>query len=448
MVRRILFPLLLLQLALPALALASTTYYVDCSAGNDSNPGTSVSAAWSTVTKVNSVAYSPGDTILFKKGCTWTDAYLYTTSSGLAGSPITFGAYGSGAQPIFSGQTYGLYVHSSYVTIDGLHFSHATTMGIISGNANITGVVVENSTVDYSTKSGIFLYGNAPGSYTVGNFTFLHNIVANNGTTTDDQGIYIDNSNNNILDGNTWDSNAGYGVQIQDSSDNNTVRYNYFHNNGFAGSWGGALTIYNNQTSVYHLPTGNQIYGNVSNGDRYGLLVGGTTATVNNTVVNNTFYGNQYGLIIQSGITFGTFKNNIVWSTNTAYPLDVTGSVSSDYNIVGPAHSGFIQWNGSSYDSLGTYSSATGNDSHSKASDPLFVNSSSANFTLQSTSPAIDAGVNAGTAYQMELDPTSTFPWTTLNENSYGKGWDIGAFIFTGTGTAPNPPTGLIGTVN
>jgi len=42
-----------------------TTYYVSPS-GNDDNSGTSPSEAWKTIDKVNSVTFSPGDSILFE----------------------------------------------------------------------------------------------------------------------------------------------------------------------------------------------------------------------------------------------------------------------------------------------------------------------------------------------------------------------------------------------
>jgi len=437
---------LALFITLPALA---STYYVDCNAGSDSNAGTSITAAWRTVGKVNSVSFVPGDNILFNKGCTWTDAYISTSQSGTAGSPITYSSYGTGAQPTISGQTYGVYIHSSYVVIDDFHLTLAGEMNVIAGNANISHVTVQNCLIDHATKSGIFLYGNASGNYTVGYLTFRNNTISHNGSTADDHGIYIDNSSNNLVESNTWDSNIGYGVQIQDSSDNNVVRYNYLTNNGWGDSahqWGGAITIYNNQVGTFHLPTGNQIYANVSNGDRYGMLAGGNSATASNTVANNTFYGNQYGVVVHDGANFGTFKNNIVWGSSTSYALYVTGSFTSDNNIVGPVHSGFIYWN-ASYSTLAAYSAAAGNDSHSKESDPLFVAPASANFTLQSNSPAIDQGANLGTTYQMDLNPTGAFPWSTANESSYGSAWEIGAFVYVGGGSAgggsPDPPTGL-----
>src|SRR6516225_9675489 len=79
----------------------ATTYYIDNS-GNDSNPGTSASAPWQTVAKVNNSVFQPGDTISFKRGGLWREG-LAPRSGGTASSPVTFTAYGTGALPILSG---------------------------------------------------------------------------------------------------------------------------------------------------------------------------------------------------------------------------------------------------------------------------------------------------------------------------------------------------------
>ena len=46
---------------------SAATYYVSNS-GNDSNPGTSESLPWQTLTKVNTMSFKAGDQILFKRG--------------------------------------------------------------------------------------------------------------------------------------------------------------------------------------------------------------------------------------------------------------------------------------------------------------------------------------------------------------------------------------------
>lgn len=77
-------------------------YYVDSANGNDSNNGTSESAAWKTIAKVNASSFAPGDHILFNRGDTWRDL-LAISSSGTAEDPIVIDAYGSGAAPVISG---------------------------------------------------------------------------------------------------------------------------------------------------------------------------------------------------------------------------------------------------------------------------------------------------------------------------------------------------------
>jgi hypothetical protein len=93
--------MLLLLLALPARA---TTYYV-AAAGSDANSGTSSGSPWQTIAKVNGATFSPGDSILFNRGDAWYGTALTVPSSGSSGSPITFGAYGTGANPILKGST-------------------------------------------------------------------------------------------------------------------------------------------------------------------------------------------------------------------------------------------------------------------------------------------------------------------------------------------------------
>ena len=76
----------------------STVYYVSSSSGNDTNPGTSVSSAWRSLDKVNSFTPKPGDQILFKRGDSWAGT-ITVRASGTSGSPVVYGAYGSGDKP-------------------------------------------------------------------------------------------------------------------------------------------------------------------------------------------------------------------------------------------------------------------------------------------------------------------------------------------------------------
>jgi hypothetical protein len=79
-----------------------STYYVSNPGGDDGNSGLSELLPWLTVNKVNISSFSPGDSILFKRGSTWREQ-LTVPSSGSAGNPITFGTYSTGAKPRITG---------------------------------------------------------------------------------------------------------------------------------------------------------------------------------------------------------------------------------------------------------------------------------------------------------------------------------------------------------
>ena len=81
----------------------ATTYYVSHQ-GRDRHTGTSPQQAWRTLAKVNAMmkSFRPGDVILFRRGDRFAGQLIVTTS-GAAGQPITFGAYGTGDRPIIDG---------------------------------------------------------------------------------------------------------------------------------------------------------------------------------------------------------------------------------------------------------------------------------------------------------------------------------------------------------
>lgn len=74
----------------------AVTYYVS-NVGNDANSGSSESAPWRTIAKVNSAALNSGDVILFRRGDTFFGQLIPSRSY------ITFDAYGVGAKPVISG---------------------------------------------------------------------------------------------------------------------------------------------------------------------------------------------------------------------------------------------------------------------------------------------------------------------------------------------------------
>src|SRR6267154_438876 len=86
----------------PLLPTRAATYYVDAEHGSDSNNGTSPTAAWKSINKLNQQKFLPGDAIFFRRGQIWREQ-LNLQSSGEVQRPITIDAYGEGSLPEISG---------------------------------------------------------------------------------------------------------------------------------------------------------------------------------------------------------------------------------------------------------------------------------------------------------------------------------------------------------
>jgi len=78
------------------------TYFVDASGGNDANNGLSENTPWRTFANINNKSFSPGDSILLRRGRAWTGT-IELNGSGAPGDPIVLGSYGTGAKPIVNG---------------------------------------------------------------------------------------------------------------------------------------------------------------------------------------------------------------------------------------------------------------------------------------------------------------------------------------------------------
>jgi parallel beta-helix repeat protein len=86
----------------PLLPARAATYYVDAEHGSDSNNGTSPTAAWKSINRLNQQKFLPGDAIFFRRGQIWREQ-LNLQSSGEVQRPITIDAYGEGSLPEISG---------------------------------------------------------------------------------------------------------------------------------------------------------------------------------------------------------------------------------------------------------------------------------------------------------------------------------------------------------
>ncbi len=78
---------------------AGRNYYIDSISGDDENDGLSPEGAWKTIPRLNAEAFSAGDSILFKRGCSFSGGFQ-TKGSGTKEKPITVSAYGEGSDPV------------------------------------------------------------------------------------------------------------------------------------------------------------------------------------------------------------------------------------------------------------------------------------------------------------------------------------------------------------
>lgn len=100
------------------------TYYLDATAGNDTNSGTSAEEAWQSLDKVKQLTLNAGDKLLLKRGETF-HGQLEITGKGTATDRIVIDAYGEGEKnPCIMGHDTSRYAarvyNSDYVTIQNL----------------------------------------------------------------------------------------------------------------------------------------------------------------------------------------------------------------------------------------------------------------------------------------------------------------------------------------
>ena len=128
--------MLLLTLPLAGTAAAtdtSKTYYINSALGSDENDGLSPDTPFLSAAKISALSLAPGDSVLFKKGCTFICENLTLTISGTKEKPIVISSYGEGEKPRLTalGNTEVLRLFDcSFVTVSSLEITAPTGGGI------------------------------------------------------------------------------------------------------------------------------------------------------------------------------------------------------------------------------------------------------------------------------------------------------------------------------
>ena len=276
----------------------SATYYVDSQEGNDSNDGTSAASAWRSLAKINSGKFSPGDSILLRRGSVWREVMNFP-SSGSDNGAITIDAYGTGDLPIISGadlvasdawtaanaSTPNIFqaqitVQPNVVVFDGARGTKKSQLseltsprdwywgsstlyvfspgspaatyshpGIESGarpsGINLTGrshITVKNivvsgaNAVPYSEGAGIWAVTNHLDGPTPANLEISHVTVSNGAG----DGIHIENAEHTLIDSSAVHDNDGAGIELYHSNGkfpitSGTITNNDVHHNSYNG---------------------------------------------------------------------------------------------------------------------------------------------------------------------------------------------------------------------
>ncbi len=441
-------------------------FYV-ATTGNDSDPGTEA-LPWKTLAKAGSTALA-GDTVYIRAG-TYNET-LTVTHSGTPGAMITFKAYpGDECQGEYGGVktsssvildgenefTIGVRIYpESYIRIEGFEITGYTWLETIyvnpyAGTANSNIEIVNNYIHD---NNGYAIHARGGGA-SVSNLLIENNEMSNNGEAA----IFLA-ADGALIKGNNIHYNEGDGI---DGGGNNIVIennkfYNQFHTDkhqdGLAISgMTNSIIRYNiiyDFTQLIYFPLSDEpnrrienveIYGNVLWTDKYWVDAGSVAPGISiraeedtATVINVDIHSNTIGWVglqsIQVYAGASTTVSDINIRNNILYgQLEISGTavgkVDSDYNLFyGVGMPGF-------------------EGSHSFVANPELVSydgqdSTSFDFHLQSTSPAIDSGANLSSLFVL--------PTPFLDIDGYGRprngSFDIGAYEYVSGPVDTSPPS-------
>lgn len=455
-------PLALLALALAGAAWAgparAATYYVS-PGGSDANAGTSTSAPWQSVARVDAASLAPGDVVRFAGGASYP-GLLQPRGSGAAGAPITFTSYGSGSPNLTGGIALA---SQSWLTFDGLRVdtgawsTSGTTRGITtsSSGAGVTDLVVRNctfanvamglliqnrndarwtvtdSTIQYTRDSGILIYDpNAPNELGGGPMTFAHDQILDTG-----------------LDGSiTWYKHGVYDIGHDIVWRDDTIRR--FADGGISlrarGNTLEGNTIADGPYAIYYSPydttpgTTTIAYNKLSNVSAAGIEIAASAVSTDVEsflIADNTIVATGSAAGIRLLGTNGSVKvaNNVVTvQDGPAFRADSrpAGGISEradDWFRAGGTPT--WGWLGGVYSSLAAYQAASGLGAGDGVADPLLAS----DLSLGSGSPAVDRGVT-------DVDPSLTYVGDCSGARYHycGAGVDEGA-VESGAAASSSP---------
>lgn len=394
------------------------TYYVDCIKGLDSQDGLSPNRAWKSLQKANTAVLSARKSLLLKKGCTWQEP-LVISSSGSSTQNIIIGAYGDGDMPVIQNSMSNVVtIKGSYITIQNIHAKVVATnfdTGCLNNpKGEISGFIFEPNS-SYNTLQNSKATGAYAGVFIKNNSH--HNKIQNN-QFIDNNMMYLDSASDN--------DHGAFGVLLW--GDDNEISYNFIRGSTACSydylTDGSAVEVYGGQRNIikHNKAYDNEAFtelGNFRSSENiyaYNLVISSLprsyflitrgiskwgpvyrTSAYNNTVYLTGKSSSGFACL-SCDIDILTLENNIIWGNGKIGYLE--GSFNEGHNIY---------WGSSVNFPI---------NSTSKIANPQFI-FPGLNFHLRAESPAIDSGVL--TQFTNDLD-NKKIP--------QGSGTDIGAFEY------------------
>lgn len=318
-------PIILALLFFASLPASATTYYVDncVVVGNDSNNGTATGTPWLTITKVNASTFAAGDSILFERTCIWYGVALTVPNSGTSGNPITFGAYGSGANPIIKGAT--------NINTSGYVLNSGATFTYVGALATTVVAAWENDNLIKLETSAALVEAHAGSWFSDGSNMYIHasdgSNVASNGKLYD----YVDSSSPSFT---MWDNAKNYlvinGIDQSETYNTSTGTLGGLYLTG-SNSVVENLSFHDHYRHgfCFYLTANNDVATNVTGYGSYGtapvcIYGSGTTGNLlqNSTLYNDTALKEAYvgtgvwGVVVAHGGSNGnTVDSCLIYST-------------------------------------------------------------------------------------------------------------------------------------
>lgn len=367
----------------------SAIYYVS-NIGNDTNSGLTTSLPWQTLSKVNSVSFVAGDQILFQRGSTFYGS-LSIKNSGTSGNPITFGAYGTGANPIITGFT----TVSAWTNLGSNIWESTNAISTLS-TCNIVAVNGTNVPMGRYPNSGYLTYQSHSGSTSITSsslsgtpdwtgaevviknygFIFERGIISSQSTGTlifspaasfpplDGQGFFIQNDSRTLDQQNEWYYNpstkkiriysTSQPVNVQVSTvidDLITAHGSYITLDNISLTGANKCAIYNYINIIDYFTIQNC---SISNSGINGVQVWSEHFKIENCSISNS---NNYGIKLPAGNSNIIIRSNTIQNSGMFAGMGVLGGYSGidvtnnsnsiiEYNnVINSGYKG-ISWSG------------------------------------------------------------------------------------------------------